>query len=334
MRVVENVTELIGGTPMLKYPVAGLGGPLYMKLERANPAGSNKDRIALNMIDEAERTGQLKPGGTIVESSSGNTATALAMIAAARGYKFIAVVDDHCAREKVDAVKAFGGTVVRIQSSRSGLPSPNEREERAARIAQETPDAFWTNQAENPANASAYDTLAAEILEQVPDVEVLIGAVGTGGSISGTSRAMRAAGKRIRVVGVEPIGSTYFSISGANYLQSGTGNPPGASVPGNFDPRQVDEGMQVSDAAAFTTCRFLATRLGLLVGPSSGGLVFMALEYVTQNIGRKTVVLVPDAGEKYVNTAFNEAWLQEHHLIDKHLWSILEDATAQTSLVS
>lgn len=324
---MKNILDLIGKTPILTYPLQTNTGQLTLKLESWNPTHSMKDRMALNMVEAAEKTKKLLPGGTIIESSSGNTATSLAMIAAVKGYNFIAVVDDHCAIEKLLTIEAYGGSIHRIISSQKGLPSPNEREAAAHTLAQQIPNAFWTNQADNPANAAAYSSLAHELMEQVPTMNVLFGALGTGGSLSGTARALRAAGQTIYVVGVEPDGSTYFSKKGHHYFQSGTGNPPGASIPKNFDTTVIDEHFQVTDAAAFTTCAFLAKHLGLLVGGSSGGLIYIALQFIAKHRDFNVVVIIPDAGEKYLSTVFSEQWLHKHRLLDQEAWNRVDILT-------
>jgi cystathionine beta-synthase len=335
MPSVTSLVDLIGNTPLLRWPFRDTcPSRLLLKLERFNPTLSMKDRSAINMVRDAERRGLLKPGATIFESSSGNTATSLAMIAAARGYAFVAVVDDHCAEEKVRTIEALGGHVVRIRSSASGLPSPDEREHVARELARTTPGGFWAGQVDNPANGAGYATLAAELLEDIPDLDTLVGAVGTGGSLCGTARSLRARGVCVRVVGVEPEGSTYFSTRGHQYYQSGTGNPPGASTPQNFERAQIDEDYQVSDAAAFTTCRFLARRLGLLLGGSAGGVVLTAVQYAADHQEETVAVIVADAGEKYVSTVFDDEWLRERELFDEGTWRLLADITAGAEAVA
>ncbi len=335
MSSVASIVDLIGKTPLLRWPFPdAYPGQLLLKLERFNPTLSMKDRSAINMVRDAERRGLLERGATIFESSSGNTATSLAMIAAARGYSFVAVVDDHCAEEKVRTIEALGGHVVRIRSSASGLPSPDEREQMARELARTTPGGFWVGQVDNPANGGGYASLASELLDDVPDLDALVGAVGTGGSLCGTARSLRARGLSVRVVGVEPEGSTYFSPGGHPYYQSGTGNPPGASIPDNFERAQIDEAYQVSDAAAFTACRFLARRLGLLLGGSAGGVVLSAIRYAGDNQEQIVAVIVADAGEKYVSTIFDDEWLSERELFDEETWRFLADITADAEAVA
>lgn len=322
MKHAKSATDLIGSTPIFAYPLASGSSKLYLKLERFNPTFSYKDRSALSMVEEAERTGKLLPGGTIIESSSGNTADSLAMVAAAKGYKFVAVVDDQCSPEKIAAIKAFGGFVHRVEA-KHGVPAIDHRREMARELARKTPRGYWTRQADNEANPSGYAGLAAELLEQVPRMDTLIGAVGTGGSLCGTTRALRDVGRNIRVIGVEPEGSTFFSDEGHRFRQSGSGLPEGGNPPKNFDRSLIDTPAQVSDAAAFTTCNFLAKRLGLMVGGTAGGVVVTALKHLSDNPGQTAVAILADAGEKYLDTIFNASWMKTRDLNDDDTWVYL-----------
>ncbi len=190
-RVCRDISEMIGDTPLLELPVRNRDAHLFLKMEKTNPGQSMKDRMALSMIESAEKSGRLVPGGTIVESSSGNTATGLALIAASRGYRFIAVVDHHAAREKIDIIRAYGGEIVQVGGD---LPADRvavyEREQTAERLAQEIPHAIFLNQADNPDNPAGYTELANELLEALGRVNVLVGGIGTGGSLCGTARAL------------------------------------------------------------------------------------------------------------------------------------------------
>jgi cystathionine beta-synthase len=324
----HDIVQAIGNTPLVEYPAAKtLRSQVYLKLERYNPTLSVKDRMAVNMVQDAERSGRLRPGGTIIESSSGNTATSLAMIAAAKGYRFIAVMDDHASPEKVAGVQAFGGRVIRIKSTLKGLPSPDERAAEAEKLTAVTPDSVFLNQRHNPANGAAYEAMAQELLKQLPQLDTLVGTIGTGGTVCGTARALKQAGHRVQVVGVEPSGSTFFANNGGPYLMQGAGCPEGVSRPQNFDKNLVDEGVQVSDGAAFTACVFLAGQLGLLVGGSSGAAVVAALQYASAHPERTMAVILPDAGEKYASTIFSEAWRRERDLDDAGTRKFLTDVT-------
>ena len=334
MRVADSVTQLIGETPALRYPLPGwFSSELILKLEMFNPTAAMKIRAGFQMIREAEESQELLSGGTIVESSSGNMAAGLAALAAVCGYGFVAVVDGCCPAENIGLVQAYGGRVERIPSRQGGLPSPDERARVARELAGGIPGGWFAGQRTNPANPAGYATLADELLEQVPGVDTLVGAVGTGGSLCGTARRLRALDRHLVVVGVEPAGSTYFGPPGS-YRQSGTGKPPGASTPTTFDRSQIDVPRRVSDAEAFTTARFLAHRLGLLTGGSAGGVVLAALrmirepkESLAEDPGRTVVAIVADGGEKYLDTIHAPGWLEEHDLNDAETWKYLSEMT-------
>lgn len=331
MKYAASLVDLIGSTPILDYPLTDKSSHLYLKLERCNPTSSYKDRMALSMVEAAERAGKLAPGGTIIESSSGNTADSLAMIAAIKGYKFIAVVDDFCSAVKTANIKAYGGSVIQIKAE-NGVPAIKERRETARQLAQDTPGGYWTSQADNPANPDGYKTLADELLQQIPDMDTLIGAVGTGGSLCGSVRALHRHGCKPFVVGVEPDGSILFSDDAHPYLQCGSGYPIGTPLPKNLDKQLIDYPVQVSDAAAFTTCNFLAKKLGLLVGGSSGSVVITALKFLADKPGKTAVALLADAGEKYLDTIFEETWTAQHHVHDDDTWEYLTRATVLTHI--
>jgi cystathionine beta-synthase len=330
------MTELVGQTPALRYPLPGwIGSELILKLEMFNPTATMKIRAAAQMIREAEDSQQLLRGGTIVESSSGNTATGLAALAAVRGYGFVAVVDGHCPAGKIALVQAYGGRVEQIPSGHHGLPSPDERTRLARALAAEIPGGWFAAQRTNPANPAGYATLADELLEQVPQVDTLVGAVGTGGSLCGTARRLRALGRHLVVVGVEPTGSTYFGPPDT-YLQSGAGKPAGSSTPTTFDRSQIDVPRRISDAEAFTTARFVAHRLGLLIGGTAGGVVLAALRMILETEDsspddptRTAVAILADGGEQYLDTIHAPGWLEQHHLTDEETWKYLSEMTCR-----
>jgi cystathionine beta-synthase len=313
----NTVSELIGHTPLLALRLT-TSSQLWLKLEKFNPGQSMKDRMALGMIEAAEKSGQLLPRGTIVESSSGNTGTALAMLSAERGYRFIVVVDHHAARDKLRIMQAYGAEIVRVEGDfRADEVATELRESRARAIASELPGAVYLEQPHNRANGTAYeDTLAQELFDGLGgDVDALVGAVGTGGSLCGTARGLKRRVTRLRVVGVEPVGSIIFGGPPAAYYQSGTGTPGGVDVGLNVDYSVIDEGRTVSDAAAFTTCRFLARRLGILVGGSAGGVLYEAITIASVTT-KSVVALVGDGGEKYLDTVFDDEWIRARGLHD------------------
>jgi cystathionine beta-synthase len=327
-----DVTETIGATPLVWLATVG-PKKIFIKLEKMNPTQSAKDRMALAIIQGAEKRGDLAAGGTIVESSSGNTATALAMIAAARGYKCIAVMDRHATPEKVETVRAYGAEVVLVGGDAAeGVVAAAERQEEVRRILGRIPGAFFADQADNPDNARAFVTLADEVIEAVGTIDILIGAVGSGGSLCGTSRELRRRGQCTRVIAVEPAGSITFGGHGGPYLQSGPGTPPGIAVAANVDFGVIDEHVGVTDREAFNTARALARTKGLLLGGSSGAAVYVALTLAcTDQQEANVVVIAADGGEKYLSTIFNDAWMSAHNLVNNTLMEHLNRLLARNS---
>ena len=230
---LARVSDATGGTPLVRLPLRLPGRELWLKLEKFNPGQSMKDRMARSMLDAAERDGRIGPGATIVESSSGNTATGLAILAAERGYRMIAVVDHHAARDKIRILEAYGARVVQLASTGGeDQVATKDREAYAQRLAAETPGALFLGQAHNLANRAGYEsTLAREQFDDLgAAVALLVGAVGTGGSLSGTARGLKALVPGLRVIGVEPAGSIIFGGDPGAYYQSGTGTPAGVAI--------------------------------------------------------------------------------------------------------
>lgn len=328
--IKTRISDLIGGAPLLEMPVKPGSGRVLLKLEQFNPTGTAKIRMARQMIDEAEALGKLKPGGWIVESTSGNTGLGLALIAAERGYRFTAVVDHHSSVDKLRGMQAYGAELVRVGSPDGGLATA-DRDETAARIAAEH-GAYWTQQHNNPGNANGYKGLANELRQILGNsIDFLFGAVGTGGSLCGTARALKPHIPALQVVGVEPDGSVIFGGPGAPYHQSGTGTPAGAEIGALIEYDLIDEGLKVSDSQAFETARYLARHHALLVGGSAGGVIYKALHHArTASPESTTVVLVCDGGEKYLNTVYNDEWMAEHALaseaVRQELQYLLGDA--------
>lgn len=322
--IKSRVSELIGGAPLLELPLASGTGRVLLKLEQFNPTGTAKIRMARQMVDEAEAQGWLKPGGWIVESTSGNTGLGLALIAAERGYRFTAVVDHHSSVDKLRGMQAYGAELVRVGSPEGGLATA-DRDATAARIAAEH-GAYWTQQHNNPGNANGYRGLADELRQALGnDIHFLFGAVGTGGSLCGTARALKQHIPSVQVIGVEPEGSVIFGGDGAPYHQSGTGTPAGAEIGVLIDYDLIDQGLKVSDAQAFETARYLARHHALLVGGSAGGVIYKALHYAKfASPDSVTVVLVCDGGEKYLNTVFNDEWMSANGLDSEEVGRELE----------
>ena len=317
--IVNKITELIGNTPMIKINMKNNKWNVYLKLEKFNPGGSMKDRMALNMIEGAEKTGKLKQGGTIIESSSGNTAIGLAIVSAIKGYEFIAVVDHHASKEKIDMIKAYGGKIVVVGDGyKDNEVAVVEREKTALKMSQEIPNSFFPNQADNEDNRGAYiDTLANELINEINNIDEIYGAIGTGGSLCGTALGIKKHSKNTKINAIEPEGSIIFGGEGKPYYQSGTGNPKGAEIPKIIDYNLIDKNFYATDKEAFNTCRFFAKKYGILIGGSSGGVIFKALEDINKKSGQgNAVILVCDGGEKYLNNVFNDEWMEKNNLID------------------
>ncbi|WP_067710592.1 PLP-dependent cysteine synthase family protein [Nocardia yamanashiensis] len=328
--VTTRVTDLIGQTPLFELAATETGTRLFLKLEHMNPTGTAKIRMARAMVDDAERRGLLATGGHIIESTSGNTGLGLAVVAAERGYRFTAVVDHHACKDKLRAMKAMGAQLVYVDdggdsdslatSAREDLAERLAREECAAALAAgRTPNTYFTEQHNNDANALGYYALADELLETLGCVDVLISAVGTGGSMFGTARRLRDLGHEPLLYGVEPVGSIAFGGPAGPYWQSGTGTPEGAD-PGKIvaeDLGLLKEGVKVSDVDAFAAARVVASKLGLMIGGSAGGSVCAALERMDEFPAGSTVVsIVCDGGEKYLDTVFDDDWMSDRDLID------------------
>ncbi|MFI5542538.1 PLP-dependent cysteine synthase family protein [Streptomyces sp. NPDC051815] len=313
------MSELIGRTPLLELSVADGSATVLLKMEQFNPTGTAKIRMARSMVDEAEAAGLLAPGGRLVESTSGNTGLGLALIAAERGYKFTAVVDNHSSADKLRGMRAFGAEILNVAGEADGLATA-ERDTTAERLAAEH-GAFWTAQHRNQGNPNGYRALARELHDDLGDgIDYLYGAVGTGGSLCGTGRFLRERIPELKIVGVEPVGSVVFGGEGAPYHQSGTGTPEGSEIGGVVDYALFDRGVKASDSEAFETCRHLARNFGILIGGSAGGVVYKALEQArSAGLGSTIVVLVCDGGDKYLDTVFNDDWMAAHGLFDERV---------------
>ncbi|MDO3648278.1 PLP-dependent cysteine synthase family protein [Nocardia mangyaensis] len=317
MALVTRVTDLIGRTPLFELAVTDTGTRLLLKLEQFNPTGAAKIRMARSMVLDAERRGLLRDGGHIIESTSGNTGLGLAVVAAERGYRFTAVVDNHACKDKLRAMRAMGTDLVFVADDGDDELATSAREDLAEAMAADRADAYFTEQHNNDANAVGYYAVAEELLAEVDRVDILLSAVGTGGSLFGTATRLRDLGKPARVIGVEPVGSIAFGGEGGPYWQSGTGTPPGATIGTAVDYALLDEGVKVSDVDAFATARAVARTHGLLIGGSAGGSVHNALARLEEfPVGSTVVTIVCDGGEKYLDTVFDDDWMSARELLD------------------
>ncbi|MER6564571.1 pyridoxal-phosphate dependent enzyme, partial [Streptomyces sp. NPDC001027] len=250
--VVRRVSDLIGHTPLFELCRTDTGSRLLLKLEQFNPTGTSKIRMARQMVLDAEDRGLLRPGGRIVESTSGNTGLGLAVIAAERGYTFTAVVDHHAAADKLRGMKALGAELVYIAEDGDEELATAAREEFAEKLAAESDNAYFTEQHNNPANGDGYRPVAHELHAALEGrIDILIGAVGTGGGLFGTGGELRKSVPGVRIVGVEPKGSIAFGPPAHDYYQSGTGTPEGATIGAMVDYDLLDEGAKVGDVEAF-----------------------------------------------------------------------------------
>ena len=314
-----TVSQLIGQTPVMPIAVPNRNASLVLKLEKNNPGGSMKDRMARSMVLAALEDGRLPPGGTIVESSSGNTGIGLAIIALDLGLRFIAVVDHHAAPDKIRMMRALGAEIRYVEGDyREDEVAVVARQRLAAQLGAQLPGALFMNQSDNPANPAGYAGFVEELLTQLPDgVDAYVGCVGTGGSMTGIAQRLKKLNPAVRTVAVEPAGSIVFGKPGHPYYQSGTGTPAGDDIGKVLDYSCIDEGVQVTDTQAFETARFIARRYGLLVGGSTGGAIYKALEFIAAGKLSGTVLTpVADGGEKYLGSIFDDDWMAKRNLLD------------------
>jgi cystathionine beta-synthase len=313
-RDYPTVLDLIGGTPLVRLPRLnrGLAPLLLAKLDYLNPGGSVKDRIGLKMIEAAEREGKLRPGGTIVEPTSGNTGVGLAIAAAHMGYRCIFVMPDKISQEKISLLRAYGAEVV-ICPTAVAPESPESYYSVSDRLAEEIPGAYKPDQYSNPANPQAhYETTGPELWEQTGgELDAVVLSVGTGGTISGVAKFLKERDPSILVVGADPEGSIFSDPKNVHtYAIEGVGED---FYPGNHDPEVVDEVIQVTDRESFLMTRRLMGEEGLFVGGSCGMAVVAAVR-AARELPRDAVlvVLLPDTGRNYVSKVFDDDWLLEN----------------------
>ena len=318
MEVHKTILDVIGNTPLVRLNKVsqGLKPAVLAKLENLNPGGSVKDRIGVAMIEQAERKGQLKPGGTIIEPTSGNTGVGLAMVAAVRGYKMIFVMPDKMSEEKRAILRAYGAKVV-VTPTNVPPESAEHYTKVAERLARETPHAYMPNQYENRANPDAhYRTTGPEIWRQTEGkIDVFVCGMGTGGTITGIGRYLKEKKKGLKVVGADPNGSIFYprfhrqKEQPHQYKVEGIGED---FMPGTLDMSIVDDVIQISDTDAFQMARRLAQEEGILIGGSGGTAVQAALRVAERLDERKTIVtLLPDTGRNYLSKLFSDKWMRE-----------------------
>ena len=312
----ETILQSIGRTPVVRlHRVAeGLSAPIYVKLESLNPGGSVKDRVGLAMINEAERRGWLRPGGTIIEATAGNTGVGLAMAAAVKGYRCIFVLPDKMSSEKIDLLRAYGAEIV-ITPTNVAPDAPESYNGVADRLDREIPGAWRPNQFTNLANPEIhYRTTGREIWEQTDGrITHFVAGIGTGGTISGVARYLKEQNPDVKIIGADPEGSVLSGDKPRPWKVEGIGED---FVPKTFNSQLIDDWVRVGDAESFHTARLLARREGLLLGGSSGTAVAAALRYARRLTNQHLVVtLCADTGRNYLSKFFNDEWLAQNHLV-------------------
>jgi cystathionine beta-synthase len=328
MDVKNSILEAIGHTPIVKLNkiVEDIPSPIYAKIEFFNPGGSIKDRVGLHLVEKAEKSGLLKPGGTIIEATSGNTGIGLAIAAAVKGYKCIFVMPDKMSEEKIRSLRAFGAKVV-ITPTAVYPEDPRSYYSVAKKLIEVTPNSFYANQYNNPDNPEIhYLTTGPEIWEQMDGkIDVLVAGVGTGGTISGIAKYLKVKNPKIKIVGVDPIGSLLAEYHRTGvlgkttkvYKIEGIGED---FLPDNVHFKLIDEFVQVNDKESFLMCRDLLAKEGIFAGVSCGSALVGAMKYARTLKEKKNIVVVlPDSGNRYLSKAFNDTWMRENGLLDSPL---------------
>ena len=328
LKVYESILETIGWTPLIRLSrvTRGITTPVWGKAEMFNPGGSVKDRIGIPIIEEAERDGRLKPGGTIVEGTSGNTGVALALVAVMKGYKCIFTMPDKMSQEKVRLLKAYGAEVI-ITPTAVPPDHPDSYTSMAKRIAADRPNTLLANQFYNQANPNAhFATTGPELWEQTEGrITHFVAGAGTGGTITGVGRYLKSKNSKIQIVGADPAGSIlaeHWRSQGANKIEGSPYKVEGIGqdkIPGALDMSVIDEFQTVSDRDAFTMARRLTREEGLFVGGSSGLIAHVALN-VARRLNDPTACVVTvlcDTGERYLSKVFNDEWMRENQLLEQ-----------------
>ncbi len=332
----NNILEAIGGTPLVRLNriAKDIKAEVYVKADYLNPGGSVKDRIGLTMIDDAERKGLLKPGGTIIEGTSGNTGIGLALVAAVRGYKLVFTITDKQSKEKVDLLKAMGAEVI-VCPTAVEPDDPRSYYSVAKKLAAEIPNSYYPNQYVNPMNPEAhYRTTGPEIWEDSGGkITHFVCGMGTGGTISGVGRFLKEKNPAVKVIGVDPIGSLYYEYAktgkvgkAKTYVVEGIGED---IFPETMDFKVLDDVLQVSDQECFVCARKLVKAEGVFTGGSGGGCVSAALR-VARGLpaGNFVVAMLPDTGMRYLSKVYSDEWMRERGYAEAEVSLTVEDVVA------
>ena len=330
VQVLGSILEAVGHTPLVRLTriTAGLRPTILAKVETLNPGGSVKDRIGLRMIEDAERRGLLKPGGTIVEPTSGNTGHALAIAAALKGYRMIFVMADKQSPEKIALLRAYGAEVV-VCPTAVPRDSPESYYSVAERLSREIPGAFQPNQYFNQANPSShYETTGPEIWEQTEGkVDVVVAGLGTGGTMTGVARFLKEKKPSVMMVGADPEGSLYSGDTIKPYKVEGIGED---FIPGTIDLKLIDRIVQVNDRDSFLMARRITREEGILVGGSSGTAMKAAMD-VARSLDEKTlmVVILPDTGRNNLSKIYNDEWMRQNGFFERFPRQLVHDVVVR-----
>ncbi len=334
--IFENILQAIGNTPIVRLNQVSQKGnaKFFAKTEFMNPGGSIKDRIGWYLVEDAERRQLLHPGGTIVESTSGNTGVGLAIAAAIKGYKTVFVLPDKMSQEKIRTLRAFGARVV-VTPTAVAPEDPRSYYQVSRRIARETPNSYYMNQYDNLANREAhYRYTGPEILRQMPDIDVFVAGIGTGGTVCGVGKYLKEHKPSCKVIAVDPVGSIVYDYFKTGNLKSApkTYKIEGIGedfIPKNYDFSVIDDMIQVEDKESFLMTREMLTREGLYCGVSCGAATVGALKWISQQgqtfHNKNVLVILPDSGNRYLSKVFNDDWMREAGFLEKPSLGLVAD---------
>ncbi len=332
----NNILEAIGHTPLVRLNRInqGLKPQIYVKADYINPGGSVKDRIGITMIDDAEKKGLLKPGGTIIEGTSGNTGMGLALVAAVRGYKMVFTITDKQSKEKVDLLKALGAEVI-VCPTAVEPDDPRSYYSVAKKLAREIPNSYYPNQYDNPMNPEAhYRTTGPEIWDDSEgQITHFVCGMGTGGTISGVGKYLKEKNPKVQIIGVDPYGSLFYdfvksgeTVKAKTYVVEGIGED---FFPTTMNLKILDDVMQVNDEECFVVARRLVKQEGIFTGGSGGGCISAALR-LAKDLGREAfiVAFLPDTGMRYLSKVYNDEWMRERGYVDAEVTLSAADVVA------